>query len=352
MKAKILIAEDEPASRFIFQTLLQDEGYDVVTCENGAECVELAKREKPDVILLDIQMPVMDGYEVLKVLKSNVETKDIPAIIISANADPHNIKKAFDHGATEFLPKPVNIEELLVRVATVLKIKKTDEELKKLRSEFTYLLIQDLKNTISVIKGSFELALKDKFGELTEDQKLVLEIAETAINNHIKLLNEYLELSRLELNIDKISKQSVEIGTVLKSVAQKFTNGTTYRDFQISFSEIPQVYINGDERKLKRVIELILESIYNAGGREVEISLLGDNSGVMIKILDKNNKISREEADYLFDRYKQASHQKIPRYKDLGLTISKIIVEAHNGKIWAVPNEPSGTSFFIKLPKT
>jgi len=351
VKAKILIAEDEPASRFIFQTILTDEGYDVITCENGAECVEFARKEKPDVILLDIQMPIMDGYEVLKVLKSDVETKDIPAIIISANADPQNIKKAFDHGAMEFIPKPVNIEELLVRVATVLKVKRTDDELKKLRSEFTYLLIQDLKNTISVIKGSFELALKDRFGELTEDQKLVLEIAESAINNHIKLLNEYLELSRLELNIDKISKQSVEVSGMLKNVVQKFTN-ENYKNFEISFSEISQIHINADEKKLARVVELILEAIYNAGGRNVEISAIEDDSNVMIKILDKNTKISQEEADYLFDRYKQALLQKIPKYKDLGLTISRIIVEAHNGKIWAVPEELNGTSFFIKLPKT
>ncbi|MFN3135342.1 MAG: response regulator, partial [Candidatus Kryptonium sp.] len=222
MPDKILIAEDEPATRLIFATILQDKGYEVTTCENGRECIELIKNEKFDTIILDIRMPDMDGFEVLKVLKSNPETNDIPVIIISGNTEPQNIKRAFDEGATEFIAKPVNLEELLIRVSNVLKIKKTNDELKKLRSEFTYLLIQDLKNTISVIKGSFELALKNKFNELSGDQKLILEIAETAINKHIKLLNEYLELSRLEFNIDKISREQIELDKIVANVFEKF----------------------------------------------------------------------------------------------------------------------------------
>jgi len=348
---KILIAEDEPASRFIFATILKDGGYDVITCENGYECVEIAKNEKPDAIILDIQMPVMDGFDVLETLKATPEINEIPVIVISANSDPQNIKKAFDLGATEFIAKPVNIEELLIRVSTALKIKKTNDELKKLRSEFTYLLIQDLKNTISVIKGSFELALKNKINELSEDQKLILEIAETAINRHIKLLNEYLELSRLELNIDKISKEQVKLDEIITKIVNRFKTEANYNiSISIPNNLKPEVY--ADKKKIARVLELILEAISNAGGKDVEISLTEDDSNCLIKIVDKNQKITLEEATYIFDKYKQALFQKLPKYNDLGLTISRIIVEAHGGKIWAEPIEESGTAFFIHLPKT
>ncbi len=350
MSARILIADDEPANRLIFSTFLKDQGCDVLTCENGFECIEIVRKEKPDLILLDIRMPVMDGYEAVKILKSNSETREIPIIIISANSDPQSIKKAFDLGAIEFLPKPVNLEELLIRVSTVLKLKRADDELKRLRSEFTYLLIQDLKNTISVIKGSFELALKSRINELSEEQKIILDIAETAINNHIKLLNEYLELSRLELYVDKISKESVHIGKIINDVVNRFGNSTTYEGFKISISEIPHIQINADEKKLFRVFELLLEAIYNAGGRSVEICLEENDSECVVKIWDKDTKISKEETEYIFDRYKQASIQKLPKYKDLGLTISRIIVDAHNGKIWAEPAE-QGTIFFVSFPK-
>lgn len=347
---KILIAEDEPTTRLIFSTLLQDEGYEVVSAENGAECVELAKSSKPDVILLDLQMPVMDGYEAMRILKSNVETRDIPIIILSANSDPHSVKTVFELGATEFLPKPVNIEELLIRVGTVLKIKKANDEIKKLRSEFTYLLVQDLKNTISVIKATFELALKDKFNELTEDQKLILDIAESAINNHIKLLDEYLELSRLELNIDKITRESANIAQLIQGVINKFKTDQKYKDLNINFSPDIEVNLEVDVKKISRVFELLFGAIFNAGGRDIEISLGDDGTSCTIKVWDKNTRIEREEAEYIFDRYKQAVKQKIPRYKDLGLMICRIIVEAHNGKIWAEPLD-EGTAFFIKIPK-
>lgn len=344
---KILIAEDEPATRLIFATILQDKGYDVTTCENGRECIELIKNEKFDTIILDIRMPDMDGFEVLKVLKSNPETNNIPVIIISGNTEPQTIKRAFDEGATEFIAKPVNLEELLVRVSNVLKIKKTNDELKKLRSEFTYLLIQDLKNTISVIKGSFELALKNKFNELSNDQKLILEMTEAAINKHIKLLNEYLELSRLEFNIDKISKEQTELDKIITDVLKKFKPNLNL-SFQ-SYADGSSFQIYADKKKITRVIELILEAISNAGGKDVEISLMEDNSNCLIKIVDKTQTIDIEETSYLFDKYKQAVLQKLPRYNDLGLTISRIIVEAHGGKIWAEPGE--GTVFFIQIPK-
>ena len=347
MPDKILIAEDEPATRFIFATILKDRGYDVVTCENGRECIGIMKNEKPDTIILDIQMPDMDGFEVLKVLKSNPETNDIPVIIVSGNAEPQNIKRAFDLGATEFIAKPANIEELLIRVSNVLKIKKTNDELKKLRSEFTYLLIQDLKNTISVIKGSFELALKNKLNELSGDQKLILEIAETAINKHIKLLNEYLELSRLEFNIDKISREQTELDKIITDVLEKFKSNLNLT-FQ-AFADEPSFQIYADKKKITRVIELILDAISNAGGKDVEILLTQDSSNCLIKIVDKTQTIDIEETFYLFDRYKQAVLQKLPRYNDLGLTISRIIVEAHGGKIWAEPEK--GTAFFIQIPK-
>jgi signal transduction histidine kinase len=248
------------------------------------------------------------------------------------------------------LPKPVNIEELLIRVGTVLKIKKANDEIKKLRSEFTYLLVQDLKNTISVIKATFELALKDKFNELTEDQKLILDIAESAINNHIKLLDEYLELSRLELNIDKITRESANIAQLIQGVINKFKTDQKYKDLNINFSPDIEVNLEVDVKKISRVFELLFGAIFNAGGRDIEISLGDDGTSCTIKVWDKNTKIEREEAEYIFDRYKQAVKQKIPRYKDLGLMICRIIVEAHNGKIWAEPLD-EGTAFFIKIPK-
>ncbi len=238
----------------------------------------------------------------------------------------------------------------MVRVSTVLRVKKTDDELKKLRSEFTYLLIQDLKNTISVIKGSFELALKNRFGELSEEQRVILDIAETAINNHIKLLDEYLELSRLEFKVEQITKGEVEVDKIIHDVIKKFGDEVSYKNFKITLFDASHIRINADSKKLFRVFELLLGAIYNAGGRNVEISVKGNDSGCIIKIWDKNTKINPEEVDYLFDRYKQAMIQKLPRYKDLGLTICRIIVEAHNGKIWAEPEGKNGTIFYISFP--
>jgi len=134
--------------------------------------------------------------------------------------------------------------------------------------------------------------LKNKLNELSGDQKLILEIAETAINKHIKLLNEYLELSRLEFNIDKISREQTELDKIITDVLEKFKSNLNLT-FQ-AFADEPSFQIYADKKKITRVIELILDAISNAGGKDVEILLTQDSSNCLIKIVDKTQTIDIE----------------------------------------------------------
>ena len=351
MSAKILITEDEIATRQIFASILKDIGYDVVTAEDGLECIQKAQMEKPDLILLDIQMPVMNGFEALKRIKQNPKTREIPVIILSGNTEPENIQKGLDLGADEYLAKPINIEELIVRVKSVLKAKETSDELKKLKSEFTYLLIQDLKNTITAIKSSIELALKTEFTNLTEEQKAVLEIAESAIEEHLKLLDEYRELLRLEYGVEELKLEKLNLNDVIKSSVTSFKRkDKTGSEINIETPTQP-AYVEGDEGKLKRAIEIALQTIIDTQNKSIKISLKQLPEKYLVEIFDKTTTISESEAELIFDKYLQAKLQRLSRYKGLGPTICKIIIEAHGGKIYAKPVEDGGTKFFIELPR-
>ena len=114
---KVLIVDDVPTNVMLVQAILKKEGYTLLTCDSGTKALRIANEKHPNLILLDIMMPEMDGYEVLQHLKSNPETTDIPVIIMSALSDMQSIVKGYQLGATEYVTKPFQREELLKRVA-------------------------------------------------------------------------------------------------------------------------------------------------------------------------------------------------------------------------------------------
>lgn len=134
--SKILIADDSGESRYLLKILLEHQGYHVLTCQNGKECIEKAKDNNPDLILMDVKMPEIDGFEACKILKENSNTKGIFIIFLTA-AFP-NVKdkvKGLDYGADDYLSQPIDKEELLARVRAALRIKAMQDEVNRLNRE-------------------------------------------------------------------------------------------------------------------------------------------------------------------------------------------------------------------------
>ncbi|TET43677.1 response regulator [Candidatus Aerophobetes bacterium] len=120
MTKRIVLAEDEPQIAKLVEFKLKKEGYQVTWKENGEEALEAIKRERPDLILLDIMMPVMDGYEVLRQIKEDEKLRDIPVIMLTARAQERDVVKGIDSGAEDYITKPFHPAELLVRVKRIL----------------------------------------------------------------------------------------------------------------------------------------------------------------------------------------------------------------------------------------
>jgi DNA-binding response OmpR family regulator len=134
--SRILIAEDSSENRYLLKLLLEHQGHTVLTCENGKECIEKAKASIPDLILMDVKMPEMDGFEACKILKENSDTKGIFIILLTAAfPDVKNKVKGFDYGADDYLFQPIDKEELLARIRAALRIKTMQDEVNRLNKE-------------------------------------------------------------------------------------------------------------------------------------------------------------------------------------------------------------------------
>lgn len=121
--SRVLIADDIPQNRELLEACLADEGYEILMAGNGSEAMEMVESRQPDLILLDIMMPRMSGYEVCAQLKQSAETRQIPVLMVTALNEPGDIEKAVNAGCDDFLTKPVNRLELRTRVRSLLRVR-------------------------------------------------------------------------------------------------------------------------------------------------------------------------------------------------------------------------------------
>src|ERR1035437_3194412 len=163
-KPLILIVDDTPKNLQLLSNILHDKGYNICISTSGSQALESVNTEAPDLILLDIQMPVMDGFETFKALKSNPNSKDIPVIFLTAIIEPEKILEGFELGAVDYITKPFNIPELTARVATHIEIKRSREKLIELnatKDKLFSIISHDLKSSIGSILGISDLLLEN-----------------------------------------------------------------------------------------------------------------------------------------------------------------------------------------------
>ena len=163
-KPLILIVDDMPKNIQVLSNILYYKGYNIRIATTGSQALESIKTKAPDLILLDIQMPEMNGFEVCKILKANPDTKEIPIIFLTAVIEPEKIVQGFELGAVDYITKPFNTAELIVRVATQIEIKQSREKLVELnatKDKFFSIIAHDLRNPFAGIIGLSEIIEAD-----------------------------------------------------------------------------------------------------------------------------------------------------------------------------------------------
>jgi two-component system sensor histidine kinase/response regulator len=189
----ILIVDDTPANLLLLGQILKDNGYKVRPVPSGSMALQVAEKEKPDLILLDIMMPEMDGFEVCSRLKKNEDLKDVPIIFISALNNTNDIVKAFKSGGADYINKPFQAEEVIARVTTHLKIYQQRKELQEInatKDKFFSIIAHDLRGPLSGFMSLTEMMADESFN-LTSDEKkeLTVDLSHSARNIYNLLEN-------------------------------------------------------------------------------------------------------------------------------------------------------------------
>ena len=363
----ILVVDDNQDNIDLLDFALSDLRYHVLKALNGKTALVIAEKERPELIILDIQMPEMDGFEVLRRLRKNAHTEKIPVILLTAmRKDPQSIESGLALGADEYLTKPIDTEELLVRVKSIMRVKKAEQELERTKTDFTAMLVHDLRSPLAGIKGTLECFRDMGTGEVLDQlHHELLEAALISSEKMLNLINDLLDLSKLEAGKLVLTKMKIDFPAIVDLACKNLRipmNKKKLRLEQKYTSKLPKVNIDPD--KIGQVMtNFVSNSIkFTPEGGTIRVSAnLEDFSDeldgrirkrLVVTVADTGAGIAKEELPLLFDKYKQTKTGKMSRYKGtgLGLAISKRIIEAHNGKVWVESELSKGTTFFFTIP--
>lgn len=362
----LLVVDDTEDNLDLLEFALKKKPIKMLRASSGLECIETATKQHPDIIVLDIQMPEMDGFETLRRLRANPITEKIPVIFLTAaKKDPKSIEEGLLLGASEYLTKPIDIDELLVRVRSIYKLYRIERELEETRARFMAMLVHDLRSPLGGIKSVFELLIDlSKEGRAFGPE--IIQIVESALASStglLDLVNDLLDLSKYQAGQVQLDRATVDVGAVIELSVSGFTvpfqnkNVTLVKEYG---QGLPLVNI--DPRKVSQVITNLVSNSLKFTPKEGRVTIRTSSAilrkgaagepAVAVEVSDTGIGIPTDEIPLLFTHYRQVSSAKKVKEKGtgLGLAICKLIVEAHGGVIEASSSQGKGTTFMFMLP--
>ncbi len=342
MTPHVLIADDQTDNRKLLVDLLNASGIATLEAADGAEALAMA--HQCDLVLLDVNMPRMDGFEVCRRLREDPKGRFLPILMVTALTSRADRHQGLAAGADDFLSKPIDRVELLVRVKSLLRIKAQRDEIERLKSEFTAMLVHDLRNPLSAIIG---------FGRLLESPLAPEQHA--ACTTHLidaatrmqGLVDAILDLSALEAGTAQLDKVEVQPAALVQSAIQEVLPLAQTRGLLLtgtSAEGLPSCW--GDDRKLRQ----ILDNAIRFARTRVEVSAQMSGVAVEITVCNDGPAIPANEIPLLFEKWSQTSSgRRSGRGSGLGLAIARNLTEAHGGRI-SVQSESGHTCFRVELP--
>jgi two-component system sensor histidine kinase/response regulator len=356
----ILVTEDDPKNMEVVCNIIRKEGYRLAMADNGQQALEMVPEARPDLILLDIRMEGIDGWQVCERLKKNPKTKDIPIIFLTALVETSDIVKGFAIGAVDYITKPFKKEELLSRVKTHLDLKFAREELKELnatKDKFFSIIAHDLRNPLQCLKLYAESLYFDYDSLDDEKRKGYTQKFYDNSNLIAALLENLLEWSQSQQGIIEPHPQKIDLHALAAENIDLLKDNAKKKNITVSSQIKPETFAFADNNMIRTVIRNLLSNAvkFTGPGGKVEVStaISADGNSVDITISDNGVGISTEDIDTLFRidvKKKKNKGTDNEKGTGLGLILCKEFVEKNNGSIRVTSEPGKGSRFTFTLP--
>lgn len=359
---RILVVDDSADNSFLIQAILEEEDYKVDIADSGMAALAKIDEFPPDLILLDVMMPGMDGYEVTRRIRENEKLPFIPILLITAYDQP-SVAKGLDTGADDFIRKPVEFDELLARVRSLLRLKHSVDErdhIARQREDFVSRLAHDLRTPLVAADRMMSLFRQGALGELSPDMNDAIATMARSNQNLLQMVNTLLEVYRLEAGRKSFSFAPVDLRDLVKEVTQELAPLAADKNIDLKLedpqSQPLEAQVLGDRLELHRVLtNLVGNAIKFTDSGYISVSLTttpttsaGAPGWVVIKVTDTGTGISAEDQAMLFERFRQGHHRRSG--SGLGLYLSRRIIETHKGTVDLESELGKGSTFTVRLP--
>jgi two-component system, sensor histidine kinase and response regulator len=350
---RILVVDDIYDNLLVVQAILEDQGYDLILEEDSQRGLELAEAEPPDLLLLDVMMPGLDGYEFTRRLRQNSSLPFFPILLITAH-DRSSVVEGLDAGADEFIRKPVDPDELEARVRCLLRLKHSIDErdyMAKLREDFASRLAHDLRTPLVAANRVLKLMRQGQYFPVTSPLDQMIDSMVGSNQDLLQMVNNLVEVYRHEANYKTFNFARFNLCELINEVINSLRVLAEDKGLRLELNsaEYTEIYVMGDRNELRRVfINIIANGIKFTETGLVKVCLSTNSSEVAIQIQDTGPGIAQSDRSQLFQRFRQGQHNLSE--SGLGLYLSRHIIEAHQGKIEVESELGKGTTFTIKLP--
>lgn len=373
----ILIVDDVLENVNLLGVMLQRRGFSITQCLSGAEALAHIEKRIPDLILLDISMPEMDGFEVTRRLKSSAQTRDIPIIFLTAFTDKKRIIEGFDLGGVDYITKPYNANELFARIRTHLELKHTkdlmaerNQELQELneklhqlnldKNELLGIVAHDLKSPLSAIRGIAEALVYDHELSPTTRKEFEQTILTTS-DRMFTLIAELLSVNVIETGGLTIEKRPISLNKTLNGIINQYQKQAANKDLQIVVDIESSAIAYADKFSLHQICENFISNAlkYSPSGKTVYIRAKHQTTHyqleyptIRVEVQDEGPGLSEEDKLRLFGKFQRLSARPTggEHSTGLGLSIVKKLADTMGAHVGCVSSLGHGATFFIEMP--
>jgi two-component system sensor histidine kinase/response regulator len=361
---RVLVVDDEPTNVELLRRRLVAIGCEVLTASSASEAMDTAFREPCDLILLDVMMPGMDGWQCCRALKSDSRTANVPVIFVTARDRPEDVARGFEVGGIDYVPKPFDPTEFVARVRSAIVTKRLQddmrakndelERLERSRQELVGMLGHDIRNLASSVVAFLHLVGE---GQLTAGQPeftQLLRLSQANVGELLRMVNSLLDVYRIEEGGLKAAPREVSLAELCRRSVAQMTPEATAREVALTLDVSDDIRVYVDDALIIRVFtNLISNGVkHSPSGGTVQIEAMrpsGENDDVIVRVSDCGPGVAREDAPHVFDRFYQGSGRGRGGH-GLGLAFCKLAVELHGGWIRVANGGSAGAVIELTLP--
>ncbi len=359
----MLLVDDNDISRDAFRMSLVREGFSVDAVASGFEALKQVEGRTFDLVLLDIHMPGMDGYQVLRSIREKSDASELPVIMVTARDRSEDVVRALESGANDYVTKPVDFPVALARIRTQLLLKQavaslreSESQLKRLdemRNDFISMVTHEIMSPISIIDGSINFFKDRLYGPFNDKYDSYIQIIAQNVARLLRLANDLVDLTKLSAGRFSIQKSRVDLKRVVITTCETLRPQAVSRGIDLRFpgAAQPDVWMEIDPIRMEQVVTNIVRNALKFSQSRIDVILEKDDADVLVVVEDDGPGIDADDLPNIFDKFYQGKQgKKVESGSGLGLAIVKGIVDAHGGCVRAETRPSGGARFTVSLP--